>query len=1552
MRPLRLGLSLGALGILGLGLPAYAQSMTSSLGTTPPGEQSTTAAVPAPPDTTEPESPADAIVQGYQFIHDRQFAKATTVLEAELARNPSQVEAYVALGIAQELQGESKLAMQQYRAALKLEPTHREATHRLAAQELRQRNLTQAIDLYTHASRQSPPTRDPYFARIALALASDNRPQAVEVFKELLAKTPLEEREAIYFELFDMLDTCADGMVVGLPSDEGLQECAGFSVSTNWETELSEVTSSDPETPPDSEPMEIPPAPPTDPVQPPTGEPPAESNNLPTEQNPVEPTQPTDLPTPAESTPAESTPAESDSSSPPESESSTPEASSDAPESPAEPSVLSAFLGDLKGLDSEQAGFYLSLASIEVATFSQESSAFVENGLGTHSKPKEQLLERYNTELLPLYQKALALAPNHPKVLSQLSALNYEMANRFLLPEDPNLAFTASLQLGPGLLFYSSPDQLNAAKDFLQQSQQQDPTAIAPFVDLTNLLLLNGQVDQALALHQQILQAGVSPEDLYPQLLETNELLTMPAAVDNCNADLGKELNADFSQCIASQSQFKQSQQRYLATLLPQLQNNAIANLALGKLYELQDNVPAAIASYQRSLQLDPSNREAQELLVEILGADVDQIQQQIQVQEQLVNNHPQSLDPFYELLNRYLIAGEVNKAIVLAERIERLRAQLKAPETPSTDIPPETYSVGFAPDREFSVSVSDPVVQAPVSEPEVHPDLLLTTDPTYYNFAKLLTLTEDCPDCTTEPNIPLPTKLAYLQALSERFPEQLETYAVLAQAYADAKQFPSAIQTQEKAIQLDPTNLKHYQTLAGLHQQAKTQQEVSTVERAIPVVTDRRAAYQLLGQLHQQQGNWDGAIAAYQQALKNKRVPPPDPSDTDLFTPQPTAEANLRLELGQIYFSANRLEEAIAQFRIANDQCKGYGNLNCPLFVSPLANSSGHWLAWGTLLAAPPIGHSPTPYSPVNRPPVFDSLDPIPALRLILQGTLYPELLTQARQISTQLQPNFLSSSNSTNVADLKPPNPLAALQQQLEKLPQKQPEDYRRLAILLFTQGKDDLGIATLQEALQFYPEDGATQHLLGWWLTAQLQEAGGAPPASPEAQVVIRHWQTRLQQAPNDPVAARGLGTALIATQQWSEAIAALQSALTLDPKNPTGHVLLAIAQNSQGDALRSVGDHRAQSQASFQAALRLAPNPSPDLYFMYLNGLYSQGKTVQAREVLRPLESNEAFSGPSSAYTSLLRNEIDQAYDRKQYALSEQSLYKYLALTGGSLTNLPEDLGYAYPLLCNLLAQQEKFDQAAPICKKSEQLEPSVASNAALRSVQLQIALRQDPMLLEREQTLPPLTNDPLQPLKRSVVMIFSNNRFLGTGWVIKRNRTQSWIVTNRHVITDDSETELADNVSIELYGKFLTGQYIKLYPATVIHRTDAEDPADVAVLTVANLPEDIQVLPLGVPKHKLGQFVRMIGNPDHQGRGWYVSEGTITHKYSNNLYLSARSGPGGSGSPVLNDENQVVGMLYRGRTDFPGAPGGRGIALPLSLIQGKLQEWGIVPILQQ
>ena len=142
---------------------------------------------------------------------------------------------------------------------------------------------------------------------------------------------------------------------------------------------------------------------------------------------------------------------------------------------------------------------------------------------------------------------------------------------------------------------------------------------------------------------------------------------------------------------------------------------------------------------------------------------------------------------------------------------------------------------------------------------------------------------------------------------------------------------------------------------------------------------------------------------------------------------------------------------------------------------------------------------------------------------------------------------------------------------------------------------------------------------------------------------------------------------------------------------------------------------------------------------------------------------------------------------------------------------------------------------------------------------------------------------------------------------GTGFVYKVKNNQAYILTNYHVIEQyndiyvynlNKQREEAKVVSYDIY-------------------------KDIAVLTIDNVLNLKQLSFEDNTALNEGDKVYVVGNPSNMTNFGTITNGTIVGKadYLKELYgfnpiiVSAKTDFGSSGSPVLNEEGNVVGLIF-------------------------------------
>jgi len=176
--------------------------------------------------------------------------------------------------------------------------------------------------------------------------------------------------------------------------------------------------------------------------------------------------------------------------------------------------------------------------------------------------------------------------------------------------------------------------------------------------------------------------------------------------------------------------------------------------------------------------------------------------------------------------------------------------------------------------------------------------------------------------------------------------------------------------------------------------------------------------------------------------------------------------------------------------------------------------------------------------------------------------------------------------------------------------------------------------------------------------------------------------------------------------------------------------------------------------------------------------------------------------------------------------------------------------------------------EEFQQAIALDPKY----PLVQNN--LKEAQRLLALRQNPQPvgIDDRQSLPKETEEPLVRVLRSTVRIVTRTtegRVIGTGWVIKRESSVVWVVTNRHVVSDTRTRRPGDQIEVEFFSE-LDDNHRPRYPARLEQITAPEDELDLAVLRIpcelSCVPDDIRPLEMHLGRLARNTPVRLIGHP--------------------------------------------------------------------------------------
>jgi endonuclease G, mitochondrial len=178
------------------------------------------------------------------------------------------------------------------------------------------------------------------------------------------------------------------------------------------------------------------------------------------------------------------------------------------------------------------------------------------------------------------------------------------------------------------------------------------------------------------------------------------------------------------------------------------------------------------------------------------------------------------------------------------------------------------------------------------------------------------------------------------------------------------------------------------------------------------------------------------------------------------------------------------------------------------------------------------------------------------------------------------------------------------------------------------------------------------------------------------------------------------------------------------------------------------------------------------------------------------------------------------------------------------------------------------------------------------------------------------------------------IVFRNGQAQGTGFLV----SERLLLTNNHVIAD---ADMAREMLVEFaYEVPLGGRAVEpvrfAFDPAAFFETDEKDDLDFTLIALGaplgngRALEDFGACPLSgsSAKHSVGEPVNIVQHPDGDYKQVVVRENRILHRGDTVLHYVADTEPGASGSPVFNDEWQVVALHHWGGPHREISAGGR------------------------
>lgn len=423
------------------------------------------------------------------------------------------------------------------------------------------------------------------------------------------------------------------------------------------------------------------------------------------------------------------------------------------------------------------------------------------------------------------------------------------------------------------------------------------------------------------------------------------------------------------------------------------------------------------------------------------------------------------------------------------------------------------------------------------------------------------------------------------------------------------------------------------------------------------------------------------------------------------------------------------------------------------------------------------------------------------------------------------------------------------------------------------------------------------------------------------------------------PENHLYYQSLGDAFYFTSDYEQAIEAYKKALAINPQEYIIYKNLGITQFEAEQNLEAID--------TFKKLTVLTPQ-DPEVFValgnVYLRlGQYDDAISIFNKAIAVDNDYYLPYMNIGSAYYYIGNYEQSIKYYKKSLSVDPKSVTSYIWLSWayGEINELDKSLS---SLQRALEIQPENFT--------------AIHTLRELERKYFQVKHTKLPIIQEENTQKP---DHKYEPILKSIVRIMINDKFpptnAGTGWIFKKDGNTALILTNRHIVTQDDEINAKPNIEVEVFSLKGDGGFRKRLPARILQKTLPNDPLDLAVLEVENIPSDITPLPFSAKELKNEIPVLMIGHPFND-QPWTIRSGKFNYSESQNsegsrLVFDIQTAKGNSGGPILNSDLEVIGIISALKAALPqrfeetrNRIGRKAISENMDQVLGQLQKWGL------